>query len=182
MLTEGAGDLRAGALVDVGDDHPGAFGNERLRGRTTDPVGAARDDRHLAREVVVHQLMNIVHQLMKSARRSAHRAPDGARESRMAPGRPRGERNSTTSEALLDAAEAIMLDEGYAAVTSRRVAEQAGTDAALVYYYFGTMEDLFVALFRRNASAAPRTSARRSPHRSRSGHCGTRCTTSRARR
>ena len=69
----------------------------------------------------------------------------------MAPGRPRGERRSTTSEALLDAAEAIMLDEGYAAVTSRRVAEQAGTDAALVYYYFGTMEDLFVALFRRNA-------------------------------
>jgi AcrR family transcriptional regulator len=44
-----------------------------------------------------------------------------------------------------------MLDEGYAAVSSRRVASRAGTDAALVYYYFGAMDDLFIALFRRSA-------------------------------
>jgi AcrR family transcriptional regulator len=44
-----------------------------------------------------------------------------------------------------------MLDEGYAAVTSRRVAAKAGIDAALVYYYFGAMDDLCIALFRRNA-------------------------------
>ena len=102
----------------------------------------------------------------------------------MAPGRPRGERRSTTSEALLDAAEAItLLDEGYAAVTSRRVAEQAGTDAAFVYYYFGTMEDLFVALFRRNAQRrlpADFGDALTSPQPL--WALWTRCTTSRARR
>ena len=44
-----------------------------------------------------------------------------------------------------------MLEEGYAAVTSRRVAERAGANAALVYYYFDTMDGLFVELFRRGA-------------------------------
>jgi AcrR family transcriptional regulator len=44
-----------------------------------------------------------------------------------------------------------MLDEGYAAVSSRRVAKDAGVNVALVYYYFATMDDLFVELFRRGA-------------------------------
>jgi AcrR family transcriptional regulator len=44
-----------------------------------------------------------------------------------------------------------MLDEGYAAVTSRRVASQAGLKPQLVHYYFRTMDDLFLALFRRGA-------------------------------
>ena len=57
----------------------------------------------------------------------------------------------STRTALLDAAEALMLHEGYAAVTSRRVAEGAGANAALVYYYFDTMDGLFVELFRRGA-------------------------------
>jgi AcrR family transcriptional regulator len=52
---------------------------------------------------------------------------------------------------LLDAAELVMIQEGYAAVSSRRVAAQAGVNVALVYYYFVTMNDLFVALFRRGA-------------------------------
>jgi AcrR family transcriptional regulator len=44
-----------------------------------------------------------------------------------------------------------MLEDGYAAVSARRVAARAGTDKALVHYYFGTMDDLFIAVFRRNA-------------------------------
>lgn len=44
-----------------------------------------------------------------------------------------------------------MLKEGYAAVTSRRVASRAGVTSALIHYYFGTMDDLFIALFRRIA-------------------------------
>jgi AcrR family transcriptional regulator len=44
-----------------------------------------------------------------------------------------------------------MVEEGYAAVSSRRVATEAGVNVALVYYYFATMDDLFVALFRRGA-------------------------------
>lgn len=51
--------------------------------------------------------------------------------------------------ALLDAAEALMLDEGYAAVTSRRLAERAGLKPQLVHYYFRTMDDLFLAAIRR---------------------------------
>lgn len=44
-----------------------------------------------------------------------------------------------------------MLEEGYAAVSTRHVAAKAGTDKALVHYYFGTMDDLFIAVFRRSA-------------------------------
>ncbi len=44
-----------------------------------------------------------------------------------------------------------MYDEGYAAVSSRRVAAAANVKPALVHYYFPTMDDLFVALFRRGA-------------------------------
>lgn len=52
---------------------------------------------------------------------------------------------------LLDAAEQLMLNEGYAAVTSRRVAAEAGLGSQLVHYYFRTMDDLFLAMFRRRA-------------------------------
>jgi AcrR family transcriptional regulator len=52
---------------------------------------------------------------------------------------------------LLDAAEQLMLEEGYAAVTSRRVAEKAALKSQLVHYYFRTMDDLFLAAFRRRA-------------------------------
>ncbi len=52
---------------------------------------------------------------------------------------------------LLDAAEELMLEEGYAAVTSRRLASRAGLKPQLVHYYFRTMEDLFLEVFRRRA-------------------------------
>ncbi|WP_284742474.1 TetR/AcrR family transcriptional regulator [Amycolatopsis sp. RTGN1] len=52
---------------------------------------------------------------------------------------------------LLDAAERLMLEEGYAAVTSRQVAAKAGLKPQLVHYYFRTMDDVFLAVFRRRA-------------------------------
>jgi len=52
---------------------------------------------------------------------------------------------------LLDAAEQLMLEEGYAAVTSRRLAHKAGLKPQLVHYYFRTMEELFLEVFRRRA-------------------------------
>jgi AcrR family transcriptional regulator len=42
-----------------------------------------------------------------------------------------------------------MRDEGYAAVSSRRVANAAGLKSQLVHYHFGTMDELFLALFQR---------------------------------
>ncbi len=61
---------------------------------------------------------------------------------------------------LLDAAEQLMLEEGYAAVTSRRVAEKAALKPQLVHYYFRTMDDLFLAAFRRRAEQGLEVQAR----------------------
>ncbi len=54
--------------------------------------------------------------------------------------------------ALLEAVETLMLSHGYAAVTSRGVAAEAGVNPGLVYYYFGPMDNLFVEVFRRSAA------------------------------
>lgn len=60
-------------------------------------------------------------------------------------------RDSTTRRALIRATAQVMLEEGYAAATSRRVAAQAGVRPALVHYYFPTMDDLFVAVLQTGA-------------------------------
>ncbi|MGW0044367.1 TetR/AcrR family transcriptional regulator [Rhodococcus sp. NPDC003348] len=52
---------------------------------------------------------------------------------------------------LLDAAEELLLEEGYAAVTSRRVAQKAGLKPQLVYYYFRTMDELLLEMFQRRS-------------------------------
>ena len=46
-----------------------------------------------------------------------------------------------------------MREEGYAAVTSRRVAQRAGLKPQLVHYYFRTMDELFLALLHRLTDA-----------------------------
>lgn len=65
-----------------------------------------------------------------------------------------GPTDSATSNALLDAAEHVLREEGYAAATSRRIAEVAGLKQQLVYYYFRTMDDLLLATFQRRAARA----------------------------
>ena len=50
---------------------------------------------------------------------------------------------------LVEAAEQLMREEGYAAVTSRRVASKAGLKPQLVHYYFSTMDELFLAVMQR---------------------------------
>jgi AcrR family transcriptional regulator len=69
---------------------------------------------------------------------------------RLADERPRAGREATR-EALIEATAQIMLAEGYAAATSRRVAAKAGVKPALVHYYFPSMDDLFVAVLRNKA-------------------------------
>ena len=64
-----------------------------------------------------------------------------------------GAEDSKTRAQLLDAAEKLLLEEGYAAVTSRRVAAEAGLKPQLVHYYFRTMDDLFIEVFRRRAES-----------------------------
>jgi AcrR family transcriptional regulator len=50
---------------------------------------------------------------------------------------------------ILDATERLMLDEGYAAVTTRAVAKLAGLAPGLVHYYYPSTDDMLVAAYRR---------------------------------
>lgn len=59
--------------------------------------------------------------------------------------------DQTTRDALLDAAGRVLLADGYAAATTRRVAGEAGVNSALISYYFDSLDGMFVALFRRGA-------------------------------
>lgn len=46
-----------------------------------------------------------------------------------------------------------MVEDGYAAATSRRVAARAGVKPALVHYYFPSMDELFIAVLRAGADS-----------------------------
>jgi AcrR family transcriptional regulator len=68
----------------------------------------------------------------------------------MAVKRRLGLENSATRSALMDAAEKVMREEGYAAVSARSVAEAAHLKHQLVFYYFQSMDDLLLATLRRH--------------------------------
>jgi AcrR family transcriptional regulator len=61
-----------------------------------------------------------------------------------------GVESATNRGLLVDATEQLLLEEGYAAVTARRVAAKAGLKVQLVYYYFLTMDDLILAVVHKN--------------------------------
>ncbi len=69
----------------------------------------------------------------------------------MTAGRRVGTQRSATRTTILDATQSLMVEEGYAAVSARRVATHAGLKPALVQYYFPTMDDLLLAVYRRAA-------------------------------
>ena len=60
-----------------------------------------------------------------------------------------GKRDTGTREKIMLATLDIMFEEGYASATSRRIAEKVGVQRAVVYYYFPTMDDLFLEVLRR---------------------------------
>jgi TetR/AcrR family transcriptional regulator, transcriptional repressor for nem operon len=60
-----------------------------------------------------------------------------------------GSESSKTRASLLDAAQRVMLEDGYATVTYRSLADRAGVTAGLVQYYFPTLDDMFLALLQR---------------------------------
>jgi AcrR family transcriptional regulator len=68
-----------------------------------------------------------------------------------------GSTTSKTRAVIVDAAGALMLDEGYAAITFRSVASQAGVATGLVQYYFPSLDDLFLALIRQGTDHAVET-------------------------
>lgn len=56
---------------------------------------------------------------------------------------------AAAEEALFDAAERLLVDVGYAGITTRRLAEEAGVNHGLVHYYFGSVEHLLVRVLDR---------------------------------
>ena len=51
---------------------------------------------------------------------------------------------AAAEEALLDAAERLLVEVGHAGITTRRLAAEAGVNHGLVHYYFGSNENLMV--------------------------------------
>ena len=60
---------------------------------------------------------------------------------------PRG--RPEVEDALLDATERLLIEVGYAGVTTRGVAQEAGVNHGLVHYYFGSMEELLLRVLER---------------------------------
>jgi len=56
---------------------------------------------------------------------------------------------SAAEEALLDAAERLLVEIGFSGITTRRLAEEAGLNHGLVHYYFGSIEILLVRALER---------------------------------
>ena len=57
------------------------------------------------------------------------------------------ERVKETKRELLDAAQRVLLAEGYSGLSTRRVAEAAGTQMSQIQYHFGSKEGMILALF-----------------------------------
>ena len=72
------------------------------------------------------------------AQRSLRMSPAGASEKR-----------ARTTEALLDAAERLLIERGHAGITTRTLASEAGVNSGLVHYYFGSMEEVLVQVLER---------------------------------
>jgi len=59
------------------------------------------------------------------------------------------ERGERTRRALLDTAERLFAEHGFAATSLRRITSAAGANLAAVHYHFGSKQELFSALFHR---------------------------------
>ena len=56
---------------------------------------------------------------------------------------------SNAEEALLDAAERLLVEVGYGGITTRRLAREAGLNHGLVHYYFGSVENVLIRALER---------------------------------
>jgi len=63
----------------------------------------------------------------------------------------------TTPDKLLEAAGVGLVEDGLAGVSARTVAARAGINQALVFYHFGTMDELLEAAVRRSVDLAVAT-------------------------
>ena len=61
----------------------------------------------------------------------------------------RKSQRQAVEEQFLDAAERLLIEVGYAGISTRRLADEAGANHGLVHYYFGSMEELFLRVLER---------------------------------
>ncbi len=75
----------------------------------------------------------------------------GAKETRVEPVKPKRVRRdpATTRKLILDETERLMVEEGYASVSSRRIAQGLGLNPTTIHYYYPATDDIFIALHER---------------------------------
>lgn len=64
--------------------------------------------------------------------------------------RRRGVENSAVRTALVEAAEQLIREGGYPAVTARNLADKLNLKRQIVHYYFRSMDDVFIAVIHKN--------------------------------
>ena len=64
-------------------------------------------------------------------------------------GRPLDTNQHDLKKQILDTAEELFSDKGYAATSIRRIADQSGVNPALVHYYFGSKKSLLQSVLDR---------------------------------
>jgi AcrR family transcriptional regulator len=89
------------------------------------------------------------HTAKRTTGRSARPSPPG-------PGRPRAARprNNGRSGAILEAAQRLFSEQGYTAVSIKKIAKAARVNSGLLYYYFTNKEHLFVEALKYSARIA----------------------------
>ena len=68
--------------------------------------------------------------------------------------RRRGAEDSSTRTLLVEAAAALLGEEGVSGVTARRVARKVGLSHQIVHYYFKSMDDLLIAVVEQGTARA----------------------------
>jgi AcrR family transcriptional regulator len=56
---------------------------------------------------------------------------------------------SNTRNAIIEATDQLIREEGYAALTSRQIGIRAGVKSPLIHYYFDSLDDLYLTVFQR---------------------------------
>lgn len=64
--------------------------------------------------------------------------------------------DSATRNAIIEATEQLLREDGYAALTSRNIGTRAGVKPPLIHYYFDSLDELYVTVFRRAAEGGLR--------------------------
>ena len=67
----------------------------------------------------------------------------------MSPTAPKRSARAGAEEALLDAAERLLVEVGHAGITTRKLADEAGVNHGLVHYYFSSNENLLIKALER---------------------------------